>query len=442
MLIVREESRPGPWTGPGDQNMWDFVSRFAQKCRNTGIQVSSERPVIEPTETLPPYHPDRDPSRAAAVLKVKVALTKLAQSKPRVIFVLLNARDNYIYPAIKRIGDVELGIQTICMQLDKAIGRGDHGKQDQYFSNVALKVNTKLGGVNHRLERRDLQWLLEKRTMVVGADVTHPGPTSIDGTPSLAAVVASVDADFFQFPVSMELQEGKKEMIQNLEKMIVDRLLLYQLHNKALPERVLFFRDGVSEGQFDSVLVEELPQIRKAFERVYKGGKKPQLMICICGKRHHARFYPTDDRNASRNGNTKPGTIVDKGIGDVYRFDFYLQAHAGLQGTVKATHYTVIYDEIGFSADTIQQGAHTSSYSYVRATKAVSLIPAAYYSDLACERGRLYLNDFLNLGTDRSSVGGRGKKDRDAVKREVFEACIRAWGDGIHAGVKNSMFYI
>ncbi|KAG8798792.1 hypothetical protein FRC16_006546 [Serendipita sp. 398] len=173
MLIVREESRPGPWTGPGDQNMWDFVSRFAQKCRNTGIQVSSERPVIEPTETLPPYHPDRDPSRAAAVLKVKVALTKLAQSKPRVIFVLLNARDNYIYPAIKRIGDVELGIQTICMQLDKAIGRGDHGKQDQYFSNVALKVNTKLGGVNHRLERRDLQWLLEKRTMVVGADVTH-----------------------------------------------------------------------------------------------------------------------------------------------------------------------------------------------------------------------------------------------------------------------------
>lgn len=45
------------------------------------------------------------------------------------------------------MGDVELGIQTVHMQLAKAIG--EPHKQDQYFSNVALKVNTKLGGINH-----------------------------------------------------------------------------------------------------------------------------------------------------------------------------------------------------------------------------------------------------------------------------------------------------
>lgn len=41
---------------------------------------------------------------------------------------------------------------------------------------------------------------------------------------------------------------------------------------------------------------------------------KPKLSIIICGKRHHARFYPTDSANAVRNGNTKPGTVVDRGI--------------------------------------------------------------------------------------------------------------------------------
>jgi hypothetical protein len=42
---------------------------------------------------------------------------------------------------------MELGIHTVHMQVDKAMT--DPRKQDQYLSNVALKVNTKLGGINH-----------------------------------------------------------------------------------------------------------------------------------------------------------------------------------------------------------------------------------------------------------------------------------------------------
>jgi eukaryotic translation initiation factor 2C len=48
---------------------------------------------------------------------------------------------------LQRIGDVELGLQTIHMQLNNALN--EERKQDQYLSNIALKVNTKLGGINH-----------------------------------------------------------------------------------------------------------------------------------------------------------------------------------------------------------------------------------------------------------------------------------------------------
>jgi hypothetical protein len=56
-----------------------------------------------------------------------------------------------------------------------------------------------------------------------------------------------------------------------------------------------------------------------------------------------------------------------------YEFDFYLQAHAGLKGTVRPTHYTVVYDENSLGADEIQQGTNAASYLYGRATKAVSI---------------------------------------------------------------------
>ena len=45
------------------------------------------------------------------------------------------------------------------------------------------------------------------QSRVVLSDIPDvAGPTSADGTPSLAAVVASIGPDFMQFPCSMELQ--------------------------------------------------------------------------------------------------------------------------------------------------------------------------------------------------------------------------------------------
>jgi hypothetical protein len=128
-------------------------------------------------------------------------------------------------------------------------------------------------------------------------------------------------------------------MIQELKQMVVERLTVYQKHSRRLPDRVYVYRDGVSEvldpvrskypkltyalqGQFETVIHEELPQILEAFKRFDTKERstayRPKLTIIICGKRHHARFFPTDGTNADRNGNTRPGTVVDKGVTDVY----------------------------------------------------------------------------------------------------------------------------
>ncbi|KAJ3879731.1 argonaute-like protein [Lentinula edodes] len=433
VLVVRDG--PSVFSGPTDTRLRGLVDGFATKMRNSGMTVPPGPPSLL-LANLP--SPDQDPSRVRALNEIRKTLQDHVQKaqgrKPAFVLVLLSRRDNFIYPGIKRIGDVELGVQTVHMQLSKVVDK-EPNKQDQYFSNVALKVNTKLGGINHKLDDVAMRWLRKKSTMIVGIDVTHRGPGSKEGTPSIAAVVASVDSDFVQYPASLRIQQSDevKEMLDELTDMMVERLQCYQTKNKALPERVFVFRDGVSEGQYDTVLNEELPQILNAFKKFNTKDRKapyrPLLSIVICGKRHHARFYPTDSQYADKNGNTRPGTVVDRGITNVFDFDFYLQAHAGLQGHAKPTHYIVIYDETKFTADEIQQGTHDSSYLYARATRAVSLMPPAYYADLACERGRCYLNDFLV--DDRSSTAGGSGRDKAAESQRTFEAARRSWGSGV-----------
>ena len=100
-----------------------------------------------------------------------------------------------------------------------------------------------------------------------------------------------------------------------------------------------------------------------------------------------------------------------------------------MKGQVRSTHYTVVYDENGFDANTLQQGTHTASYHYMRATRAVSLAPAAYYADIACERGRSYLDVLLRgaaTSDDRSSAtGARGPRTPEERKAERERVCSR-----------------
>ena len=179
---------------------------FGNKLKACGMTVPNP-PKILPTQNLP--HPQQDPGRRKALDHIEEIIRQLGPL-PKMIVFLLSRRDDFIYPGIKTLCDTKLGVHSICMQVDKVFK--DQKKQDQYFSNVALKANTKLGGVNHTVDDRALGWLKTTPTMIVGMDVTHPSPSSISGTPSVAAVVANVDDTFAQFPVSLRLQEGKKEV--------------------------------------------------------------------------------------------------------------------------------------------------------------------------------------------------------------------------------------
>jgi eukaryotic translation initiation factor 2C len=362
------------------------------------------------------------------------------------IFIVLPNDDKWLYARIKYYGDVQFGIHTICSigsKLSKENGQG------MYMGNLALKFNLKGGGVNQEVANTLLA-PLDNKTMVMGIDVTHPSPGSAKGAPSIASAVASRDARLAQWPGSIRKQTGKQEMIDEkkaefgdcvsdavLQEMVMERLECWRKYNnRQLPTKILLYRDGVSEGQYALVLRQELPHFEAAFAKLYGPEKNwPKMSVIVVGKRHHTRFYATKEQDADYNPqrqkgslNTKPGTVVDRGITGNSYHELFLQAHQGLQGTARPAHYVVIKDQIGLDADCLEQVTLNLCHLFGRAPKAVSYAPPAYYADILATRGRAYL--FNTLQEDHGADSTTGSTDDSE------------WNGTIHDRLKDSMFYL
>ena len=246
--------------------------------------------------------------------QLEKTLRAVKQSSVNLLLVILDRDDAYVYSRIKFFADLKGGIHTVCAVGAKMLKKGPIPSA-QYIANLALKINLKLGGVNHSLPPDRLGFLQKGNTMVMGIDVTHPSPGQIKEGPSIAAVVASVDEYLAQWPCSLRTQrrefKGADEVVKPLQlgPMVSERLDLWMQNNKGdLPERILVYRDGVSESQYEEVLRTEVPVIYQACEK--KGSTSTLVAFVVVGKRHHTRFLSY--KRQSRCSRTSVTTGIEK----------------------------------------------------------------------------------------------------------------------------------
>lgn len=87
--------------GPSDPKLQGLVAGFTAKCKRSGIGMPNALPRLLPI-TLPPFN--THPTRANAIDLIRSTIKKTLAEKPQkpsFILVLLENRDNFIYPAIK-----------------------------------------------------------------------------------------------------------------------------------------------------------------------------------------------------------------------------------------------------------------------------------------------------------------------------------------------------
>lgn len=123
-------------------------------------------------------------------------------------------------------------------------------------------------------------------------------------------------------------------------------------------------------------------------------------------------FFSKDGKDVDRSGNLPAGTCVDTVVCHPFAFDFYLQAHAGLVGTARPCHYSVLEDDNNFKPDDLQRLTNALCYAYPRATRSVSLVTPAYLADIICTQTRafIYAGDDDSVTPSQTSGGGSGAR--------------------------------
>ncbi|KAI7022526.1 hypothetical protein KC355_g2044 [Hortaea werneckii] len=402
--------------------------------------------------------------------------------------VIISEKQYDLYAYLKRVADLRVGLHTVVMDKTKLKGPEDE-RFPQVASNIALKFNLKSKGTNHKLGDTSFPGLRPQHgercdVIVIGADVTHPGVGSREGTPSIAAVVGSTDDEFMHFPGSMRLQRSRKEEIVELGDMVKERLIDWAMKHRGpngrptLPARMLFYRDGVSESQYAKMRSFEIPQIQKAFnwaqaylewsqaphlagvsldpasnpwpammpstqhsrdndeEHFIDNTRIPvhfQLTYVVVGKRHNTRFYPMREEDITKigpritNRNVKPGLVVDQVITHPYSFDFYLQSHQAVKGTARSAHYFVLQNDMRLTLDQLQRTTHDFCYTYARATKGVSYCAPAYYADRLCDRGRCYLRHWLKCRRGTAYKYTRPRNVATGETPKQYNTIVKDW---------------
>ncbi|RHZ51598.1 hypothetical protein Glove_476g15 [Diversispora epigaea] len=366
--------------------------------------------------------------------------------------------DNSLYAVVKRTCTKTIGVISQCFLwptfLDK---NGEHEEKIRnVFSMVAPKLNAKLGGINCSLSE-GLNFKSEK-TMIMGADVYHPGRVEkANGHPSVAAVCASMNSDATKYAARHRLNEIlKNETIEKLSEMTEELLIEFKKRNQYLPDHIIFYRDGVAEGQFEKIMKGEVEVLKDSLQKFYgkNGIQVPKITFIIIQKRHHMRCKPSNKEEAHPDtGNSLPGTIIDLKIVVEDEFSFFLLSQALVQRntTARSSYYRILLNEGDFTADEIQKLTYNLCYLSARCSVSISQVAPACYAHHIANQAR-YLIKFTPFNVANANRGngnrrggrgglGGGRIGVNNISHQKLRVRNGSW-DRVAENIENRMWFL
>ncbi|CAJ0565477.1 unnamed protein product, partial [Mesorhabditis spiculigera] len=403
------------WNGPKfvQNAVHQFATQLQQKARAKGINIGQVDFIADPVDIEAQFREKDSYFVKAKVFETKVNAAR-RQNEPHKHWMIIYADAK----AVKSHGFLKLA-EAKHQILTMHITTETLQKLSNFtWENVLAKLNMKAGGLNHSVVPQGAALKLwNSNTLVIGYDVAHPtkGLTARQmalgniGEPSVVGFSANCTEHRDAFIGHFAYQQPRREAVSD---QVLDRFLKWTLkcwrerRGRQLPENIIVMRDGVSEGQYDMVLQNELEALRAACQE-FQPNYHPKFCLNICTKRHHKRFLKTDGNGVT---NAPPLTVVDRDVVSASVTEFYIQSHVPLQGTAKPTQYEMLKNEIpGMTEDVLQDLIIALTFQHQICPKSVSIPEPVYQADELAKRGSELFNAYL----DANGFIPRKEKDID-----------------------------
>uniref|UniRef100_A0A1I8PZG7 Uncharacterized protein n=2 Tax=Stomoxys calcitrans TaxID=35570 RepID=A0A1I8PZG7_STOCA len=281
------------------------------------------------------------------------AIDRTTAQDPQILMLVLPNSNEEKYSCIKKKCCVDRPVPSQVVTLRVIAPRGDKASGLMSIATkVIIQMNAKLMGA---------PWMIDlplSGLMTVGFDVCH---SAKERNKSYGALVATMDIKqstkyFSAVTQHLKGQELSNEITMNM----TCALKSYRAVHGTLPARILFYRDGVGDGQLHQVVKTEVQFLKKKLDEIYRSAGVEngcRLAFIVVSKRINTRYF-VNGRNPD------PGTVVDDIITLPERYDFFLVSQSVRQGTVSPTSYNVIHDTMGMSADRIQILTYKMTHLY------------------------------------------------------------------------------
>uniref|UniRef100_A0A8C4MJH0 Piwi-like protein 2 n=1 Tax=Equus asinus TaxID=9793 RepID=A0A8C4MJH0_EQUAS len=213
-----------------------------------------------------------------------------------VVCIIVGTRDD-LYGAIKKLCCVQAPVPSQVINV-RTIGQPTRLRS--VAQKILLQINCKLGG---ELWGVDIPL---KQLMVIGMDVYHD-PSR--GMRSVVGFVASINLTLTKWYSRVVFQMPHQEIVDSLKLCLVGSLKKFYEVNHCLPEKIVVYRDGVSDGQLKTVANYEIPQLQKCFEAFEN--YQPKMVVFVVQKKISTNLYLAATEHFVT---PSPGTVVDHTI--------------------------------------------------------------------------------------------------------------------------------